>query len=214
MVNRKINIVVFASGGGSNFKAIYKAIEEKRLNADVVLLVASKRDIGAVEFAQEKGIPIEYYIQDDYESYDKMVEHLLDRFRDLKTDLICLAGFLKWIDPRIVNAYRNKIMNIHPALLPSFGGKGYYGIKVHEKVLEYGAKVTGVTIHFVDEEYDHGPIVLQRAVDIREDDTPKTLQKRVLAQEHDLYWRAVKIFQENKFKVEGRRVKILEKDND
>ena len=214
MDDKTLNIVVFASGGGSNFKAIHNAIEKKILNARVVLLVASKRNIGASEFAQEKGIPVKYYIKEEYSSYDTMIEEFIDEFKRLDTELIVLAGFLKLVDSRIVSNYRNRIMNIHPALLPSFGGKGYYGIRVHEAVLEYGAKVTGVTIHFVDEEYDHGPVIMQKAVYVEEGDTPEVLQKRVLVQEHDTYWRAIKLYQENRIKVEGRTVKILGKIDD
>ena len=214
MTEKKINVVVFASGGGSNFKAIHQAILDDNLKADIVLLIASKKGIGAVEYAEKNNIPVAYYIADEYGSNENMVCELLRRFEEIKTDLIVLAGFLKLVDSRIVESYRNRIMNIHPALLPSFGGKGYYGLRVHEKVLEYGAKLSGVTVHFIDEEYDHGPVILQRAVQVEEGDTPEILQKRILSHEHDVYWRAVKLFQEKRLKVEGRIVKISGKKND
>jgi len=123
--------------------------------------------------------------------------------------LICLAGYMRLVTPALIRRFPNRIMNIHPALLPAFGGKGMYGHRVHEAVIESGVRYTGVTVHFVDDQYDHGPIILQKVVDVLPDDTPDSLAARVLKEEHKLYARAVRLFADDRLRVEGRRVHIL-----
>lgn len=200
---------IFASGRGSNFQAIVQAIQDGKLSAQVKLLISNNPEAGAIAFANTKNIPVEVISSQNFPSREAFVEKLLQTLEFYEVNFIALAGYLKRIPPEIVRKYPNRILNIHPALLPSFGGKGMYGLKVHEAVLAYGCKVTGVTIHLVNEEYDAGPIVLQQCVPIQENDTPETLAERVLQVEHALYPMALQLFAENRIRVEGRRVTIL-----
>jgi len=193
-------IAVFASGRGSNFEAILKKTRQSRLKAEICLVVSGNPSAVALETAGREGIPC--HIQTPAETG----EELLALLKRHGVDLILLCGYMRKIPAVVVAAYPNAIMNIHPALLPAFGGKGCYGIHVHEKVIESGARITGVTVHFADLEYDQGPIILQRAVEVRDDDTPRILQARVLKTEHDVYWRAVDLVVRGKVRVEGRRV--------
>lgn len=200
---------IFASGRGSNFQAIVQAIQDGKLSAQVKLLISNNPEAGAIAFANTKNIPVEVISSQNFPSREAFVEKLLQTLEFYEVNFIALAGYLKRIPPEIVRKYPNRILNIHPALLPSFGGKGMYGLKVHEAVLAYGCKVTGVTIHLVNEEYDAGPIVLQQCVPIQENDTPETLAERVLQVEHALYPLALQLFAENRIRVEGRKVTIL-----
>ncbi len=200
---------IFASGRGSNFQAIVYAIQEKKLSAQVKVLISNNPEAGAIVFAKTQDIPVEVISSQDFPNRDSFVRKLVQTLESYGVNFIALAGYLKRIPPEIVRLYPNRILNIHPALLPSFGGKGMYGLKVHEAVLAYGCKVTGVTIHLVNEEYDAGPIVLQQCVPVLEDDTPETLAERVLQVEHILYPTALQLFAENRIRVEGRKVKIL-----
>ena len=193
-------IAVFASGRGSNFEAVLKKVKQGRLKAEFCLVVVSSAQAGIIAIAGKAKIPV-HVLQPD-----ESASALSGLLKSSGADLLMLAGYMKKIPAEVIRAYPNAIMNIHPALLPAFGGKGCFGIHVHEKVLEAGAKVTGVTVHFADDEYDHGPIILQKAVEVKDDDTPRSLQKRVLKTEHDLYWRAVDLVVRGKVKVEGRRV--------
>ena len=141
-----------------------------------------------------------------FTSENEYVNNFFELLRNYDIDLIVLAGYMKLIPVDIVKKFKNRIINIHPALIPSFCGKGLYGLKLHEAVLNYGAKVTGVTVHLVDEEYDTGPIVLQKTLKVKDDDTPESLQKRVLKWEHKMYPEAIKLFESKKFNIEGRKV--------
>ena len=141
-------------------------------------------------------------------SEENYADALLTTLREAQTDLICLAGFMRKVPDAVVSAYAGRIMNIHAALLPAFGGKGMYGLHAHQAVLDYGAKVSGCTVHFVDESYDTGPIILQTPVPVEEDDTAETLAARVLAAEHEAYPRAVALFAQGRLIVQGRRVRI------
>lgn len=200
---------IFASGRGSNFQAIVRAIQEGKLSAQVKILISNNPEAGAIAFAKSQGIPVEVISSKDFPTREAFVNTLAEVLESHEVDFIALAGYLKRIPPEIVHRYRNRILNIHPALLPSFGGKGMYGLKVHEAVLASGCKVTGVTIHLVDEEYDAGPIVLQQCVPVMDDDTPETLAERVLQVEHELYPKALQLFAENRIQIEGRKVKVL-----
>jgi phosphoribosylglycinamide formyltransferase-1 len=206
-----LRLAIFASGRGSNFRAILNAIAAKRLHAQVVLLISNRPDAGALEIARTAGIPIAVI---DEKYFVNMLDYeraLLEELAKHEVNFIVLAGFLRKIPAGVVRHFRHRIVNIHPALLPSFGGKGLYGHRVHEAVLAYGCKVTGVTVHLVDEEYDTGPPVLQRCVPVLDDDTPETLAARVLEVEHQLYPEALQLFAEDRIRIEGRRVHILPK---
>ena len=205
----KLRIAVLASGRGSNFEAILTAIADGRLNAEIGLVVSNKSSAGALEIARNHNIPAIHLTIKQFDSQEEFDTAFLKHLHDYNINFIILAGYLKMISPIIIKNYKYRILNIHPALLPSFGGKGLYGHFVHEAILEYGCKVSGVTVHIVDEEYDTGPIVMQKCVPVNEDDTPDTLAARVLKQEHQIYAQAIQLFVEDRILVEGRRVKIL-----
>ena len=205
-----LNLAVFASGRGSNFKAILQAIQEKKLDAEITLLVSNNTDAGCIETARENSIPVQVISRKEFLSRDEFVETIRSSLEKAGTDLIVLAGYMKKIPDEILEIYTNRIINIHPALLPSFGGRGMYGIKVHEAILNAGCKVTGVTVHFVVKEYDRGPIIAQQCVEVRPDDTPETLAARVLKTEHSIYWRTIQKFAEGKVFVSGSNVVVEE----
>ena len=191
-------IAIFASGGGSNFRKIYNQIQKGDIPAKIVLVVSNNPQCGAIIFASEQGL--ENFIVNDtrFPNLDTRDKLLFQALLKAEVELICLAGYIKLLPIRIVNEYKDRILNIHPALLPQFGGKGFYGMKVHEAVIEAGAAESGVTVHLVDEEYDHGKIIAQKKVKVRDGDTAKTLAKRVLKVEHDLYPKVVKAFCKNR----------------
>jgi phosphoribosylglycinamide formyltransferase-1 len=207
-----MNIAVFASGRGSNLMAILKAIEEGKLKARVVVVISNNSSAGALEIARSKGIDALHISRRQFSSDREYADKILSELRKRNVELIVLAGYMKKIPAEVVSEYRNRILNIHPALLPFFGGQGMYGINVHKAVIESGVKITGVTVHIVDEEYDHGPIVLQRAVEVKDDDTPETLAERVLKVEHEVYPEAIRLFVEGKVNVFGRKV-IIKNEN-
>jgi len=180
-------LAVFVSGSGTNFEAIQKSILKGKINGKIVLVISSNPNAGAIEKSKKFGIDCYVVREKDFTDYTKYVKRLSELLKEYNIDYILLAGYLKKIPSEIVQEYRWRILNIHPALLPKFGGKGMYGLNVHRAVLEAGEKVTGVTIHFVDEEYDHGPIIIQKKVKVKKNDTPESLQKRVLKIEHKLY---------------------------
>ncbi|NIR51173.1 phosphoribosylglycinamide formyltransferase [candidate division KSB1 bacterium] len=203
-----IRVAVFASGGGSNLNALLEAVQSGRLDASIVLVISNKAEAGALQIAREYGVPAVHISQKSLPSDDEFNKAILTALKEHGVDMIALAGYLKKIDSCIIREYKNRILNIHPALLPSFGGKGMYGLKVHQAVLDYGCKVAGVTVHLVDEEYDTGPPILQRCVPVEPDDTPETLAARVLEQEHKIYAEALQLFAENRVKIQGRKVSI------
>ena len=189
-----LNIGVLISGGGTNLQAIIDETKSGGINGTVKLVISNKEDAYGLERARLSKIKAVYETDED-----KIIELL----KENNIDLIVLAGYLKIITPKFVDEFRNKIINIHPSLIPSFCGKGYYGEKVHQGVIDYGAKVTGATVHFVDEGADTGAIIMQEAVNVEQDDDAKSLAKRVLEVEH-------RIFCENKLSIQGRRVFINE----
>ncbi len=201
-----MNLCVLASGWGSNLSSIIHSGKTGKISSDIVLVISNNSASNALNIARENQIPAVHLSIKQFGLEDEYVRKFLELLRTYKVDMIILAGYLKMIPQQIVRNYKNKILNIHPALIPSFCGKGLYGLKVHEAVLNYGAKVTGVTIHLVDEEYDTGPIVLQKTVPVNDDDTPETLQKRVLTVEHEIYPEAIKLFETKKFNITGRKV--------
>lgn len=206
-----LNVGILVSGGGSNLQAIIDKVESGYIkNVKIVTVVSSRPDAYALERAKQhgiKGICISRKTFNNIEEYD---EALISHFKAFEVDLVVMAGFLSILGERFTRAYKGRVINIHPALIPSFCGKGFYGIIPHQKVLESGVKVTGATVHFVELEADAGPIILQKAVYVQEDDTPEILQKRVMEQaEWEILPEAVRLFAENRLVVEGRRVKII-----
>ncbi len=205
-------IAVLVSGGGTNLQALIDAQARGELtNGQIVAVLSSREGAYALERAKAAGIPGYVVPRKAFPSNQAMTLALVDKLRELNIDLVVLAGFLHILTEEMVQAYPNAILNVHPALIPSFCGAGFYGLHVHEKALEYGVKVSGATVHFVTEEPDGGPIVLQQAVEVREGDTPEVLQKRIMEQaEWKILPQAVALFCQDRLKVEGRIVRILE----
>jgi phosphoribosylglycinamide formyltransferase-1 len=204
----KIRIAVLASGRGTNLQAIIDATESGYIPGRVIVVISDKRDAYALERARKHGIEALFLDPSSCSSRDEYDKLLGDEIERRGADLICLAGFMRILSPSFISRFRNRIMNIHPALLPSFGGVGMYGERVHKAVLDYGVKITGCTVHFVTEDVDGGPIIIQEAVPVLDDDTPETLAKRVLEHEHRIYPEAIKLFAEGRLEIVGRRVRI------
>jgi phosphoribosylglycinamide formyltransferase-1 len=204
-----MNIAIFASGRGSNFKAILNAIDAGELPARASLLLSNRSDAGAMETAREHCIPTIHISRKMFASEEEFAYRMLGALDERKAELIALAGYLKHIPPGVIERYRNRIVNIHPALLPSFGGQGMYGHFVHEAVIASGVKVSGATVHLVDEEYDRGPILLQKTVDVGLHDTPESLAEKVLKLEHEIFPLALKAFAEGRVKIEGNKAWVL-----
>ncbi len=204
----KLRIAVFASGGGSNFGAMLKAIDKGELNAESVLLLTDRAGIGAIDKAEDRDIPVAVLPPSNFEGEGAFAEALLNTLANHQADFIALAGYLKKIPSSVVDAFKHRMVNVHPALLPAFGGKGMYGERIHEAVIEAGCRVSGVTVHLVDSDYDTGPIVLQEPVAVRQDDTARSLAARVLQAEHRVYPEALQLFAEGRVEVDGRTVHI------
>ena len=203
---RTFNIVVLVSGRGTNLQALIDAVENGEINGKIVAVVSNRKNAYALERARKHGIDAIYIPAkkgESREDYDRRLAKIVD---DKEADLIVLAGFLRILSPWFVRRYRWKVINIHPSLLPAFAG--LYGENVHRAVIEHGCKVSGCTVHFVDEEVDHGPIIVQRCVEVRDDDTPETLAARVLEKEHECLVEAVRLISEGRVTVEGRRTRI------
>lgn len=179
-------LCVFASGSGTDFQSVIDGVNTGKIDGKIVLLVASRPDIYAVERAKKNGIEVAVFRKKGYESAEKMYDALIPMLKEKGVELIILAGYLTVLTPNIVAAYRDKIINIHPSLIPKYCGDGYYGMRVHEAVIAAGEKESGATVHFVDEGTDTGKIIEQRKVPVLSDDTPETLQKRILEVEHEL----------------------------
>lgn len=207
-----LKLAVCVSGGGTNLQAIIDAVESGAItDTEISVVISNNRDAYALERARQHGIEAVCISPKDYESRDAFNEDFLARLDSYGVGLVVLAGFLVVVPECMIQAYRNRIINIHPSLIPSFCGKGYYGLKVHEGVLARGVKVTGATVHFVDEGTDTGPIILQKAVEVREGDTPQSLQLRVMEQaEWVLLPRAIDLIARNKVSVIDGQVRIDE----
>lgn len=206
------NIAVLVSGGGTNLQALLDAEKAGRIrNGRIVRVISSKPGVFALERAKRHGIPTTVVERKAYSTIDAFSAALLKALEDCGADIVVLAGFLSIIDETVIKRYPNKILNIHPSLIPAFCGKGYYGLRVHEEVLRYGVKLTGATVHFVNEVTDGGAILLQKAVEVWPDDTPETLQRRVMEEaEWRLLPQAVSLLCEGRVKVEGRIARILD----
>ena len=205
-------IAVLVSGGGTNLQALIDAQQAGRLQGgEIVAVLSSRAGAYALERAAKAGIPGYVVARKDFDSNQAMTVALVEKLKALSIDLVVLAGFLHILTGEMVAAYPNAILNVHPALIPSFCGKGAYGLHVHEMALSYGVKVTGATVHLVTEEPDGGPIVLQKAVAVREGDTPESLQRRVMEEaEWIILPQAVSLFCQDRLTVEGRIVHIKE----
>jgi phosphoribosylglycinamide formyltransferase 1 len=201
-----LRIAVLVSGGGTTLQNFIDQIADGQLGVEIVQVVGSRADAFGIERARRARLPVAVVNAKEL-GREAFSERIFDHCRQAQAELVCLAGFLHYL--RIPEDYALRVMNIHPALLPAFGGKGMYGHHVHEAVLEHGVKVTGCTVHFADHEYDHGPIIIQRAIPVLEDDTPETLAFRVFEQECIAYPEAIRLFAEKKLHVDGRRVRII-----
>lgn len=205
-----LRIGVMVSGGGTNLQAILDRIEDGTLkNCCVVTVVSSNSKAYAIERAKKKNIPVAVISRRNFDNEEDYDRALIEHMKNHQVGLVVLAGFLSRLGEGFVQEYNNRIINVHPSLIPSFCGKGYYGIIPHQKALEYGVKITGATVHFVEPEYDSGPIILQKAIEVLPDDTPETLQKRVMEQcEWKLLPEAIRLFSQGRLSVEGRKVII------
>jgi len=206
------HIAVLVSGGGTNLQALMDAQNRGELpGGDITAIISSTPQAYALTRARQAGIPAYTIARRDYPSVGEMTVALVELLHQLEIDLVVMAGFLLIVSKKLIEAYPNAIINVHPALIPAFSGPGCYGIHVHERALEYGVKLSGATVHFVSEECDGGPIILQKAVEVLPSDTPETLQQRIMEQaEWDLLPRAVSLFCQDRLRVEGRIVHILE----
>lgn len=202
-------IAVFASGGGTDFQSVIDANERDNF-CEISVLIASKSGIGAIERAKKHGIRAEVFAKADYPDLETLYSALTELLKELSIDYIVLAGWLKIIPESFIKNFEDRIINIHPSLIPSFCGGGFYGLRVHKAVLDYGAKISGCTVHFVNEVPDGGAIIAQRAVKVADGDTPETLQSRILEEEHKLLPYCVKKLCEGKVIKEGRKVIVLD----
>lgn len=202
------NIVVLVSGGGTNLQALIDAQESGKIkNGKITCVISSKADAYALERAKKHNIKTRVLVRKDYADSVEYSKDILKALQEEKADLVVYAGFMIILDELVVKAMPYKMINVHPALIPSFCGKGYYGLHVHEEALKKGVKVTGATVHFVTEVCDGGPIILQKAVQVHNDDTPETLQKRVMQEaEWEILPQAVSLFCEDKLEVRDDRV--------
>jgi len=198
-----MNIAVFASGRGTNFSAVARAIKNGLIKADLSLLVCDNPKAGVIARAKRAGVKLALIKREECGSRKDFEDKIIQRLKEEKIDLVVLAGFMRILSPEFVREYNSRIVNIHPALLPSF--KGGEAIK---DAFNYGARITGVTVHFVDEEMDHGPVILQQALKIEEEDTLESLEAKIHKIEHKLYPQAIRLFTEGKLKLEGRKVRI------
>ena len=204
----KKRIAVFASGGGTDFQSVIDANGKEKF-CDIVYLIASRDGIGAIDRAKKHGINTAVFAKKDYPDLEKLYAELTYLLNINRVDYIVLAGWLKIIPESFIKAFEDRIINIHPSLIPSFCGAGMYGLNVHKAVLEYGAKVSGCTVHFVNEIPDGGAIIAQTAVEVKEGDTPESLQSRILEKEHELLPYCVKKLCAGKIKKSGRKVTVL-----
>ena len=202
-----LKLAVLLSGSGTTLENIFEHVERGELPAEVAVVVSSLSKAYGLERARKRGVPTRVLVRKKHPSIQAYSQAVFEAVREHRADLVCLAGFMVQIS--VPPGYVGRIMNVHPALIPSFCGKGWYGHFVHEAVVDSGVKLTGCTVHFVDDEYDHGPIIIQRPVHVAEDDTPETLAEKVQAEERKAYPEAIGLFAAGRLKVEGRKVRVL-----
>ncbi len=204
---KTINLAVLISGSGTTLQNLIDKTGDKTLDARIQTVISSSPDAYGLKRARQNNIPGTVIKYKDYGNPEEFSDTIIKEIEKYNIDLIILAGFMHFL--KIPDKFFAKVMNIHPGLIPSFCGKGYYGRHVHKAVIESGVKVSGCTVHFVDNEYDHGPIIIQRTVPVHEDDTPDTLEQRVFKEECIAYPEAIRLFAEGRLKIEGRRVRVL-----
>jgi phosphoribosylglycinamide formyltransferase-1 len=200
---KKGRVAIFLSGRGSNFMAIHDAIVAGTINAEIVLVFSNKKEAPGLKIAQERNLETLYLNPKEFPSKEAYDEAIMQEMQETNVDLICLAGYMKILTAPFCNAFKNRIINIHPALLPSFPG-----LHVQQKAIDWGVRYSGATVHFVTAEVDMGPIILQAVVPVLQDDTEETLSERILEQEHKIYPETVKLYFEGRLEVRGRRVHI------
>lgn len=205
---QKVRIGVLVSGGGTNLQALIDEINDKEINGEIIAVVADRKEIYAIERAKNNNIKALIVDRKKYADNVSFNNVLIESLQELNIELVVLAGFLTILNKSFVNTFRNKIINIHPSLIPAFCGKGYYGEKVHKAVIDYGAKVSGATVHFVDEGTDSGPIILQDYVYVDDDETTESLKRKVLNLEHELLPKAVRLYCLGGLIIDGRKVYI------
>ena len=208
-VSNMLNLAILISGSGTTLQNLIDKINDKTLNANIQIVISSAPDTYGVKRAEQNNIPVTIVQRKGFNNSEIFSNTIINEIEKYSVDLIILAGFLHLF--KIPDKYTGKVMNIHPGLIPSFCGKGYYGHHVHEAVIESGVKVSGCTVHFVDNEYDCGPIIIQRVVQVHEDDSPETLAQRVFKEECIAYPEAINLFAEGRLKIEERKVKVLNK---
>lgn len=204
-----MRIAVLLTGSGTTLENLFQKRDAGALDVEIVAVLSSRADAFGLERARKRGIPAHVVERKKFVLPEDFSAAIFETLAPYKPDLICLAGFMSLL--KIPDAYAHRVINIHPALLPAFGGKGYYGNKVHESVLKAGCKITGCTVHFVDNEYDQGPIVAQRSVPVLDDDTVESLAARVQAAEREIYPEAIQLVAQGRLKIEGRTVKVQQK---
>jgi len=211
---RSIRIAVLASGRGTNLQAIIDASERGEIPGTVVVVASDNPKAGALDRARAAGIPVLVLSVRSFPTREKFEERLAEAVQSYHPNLVCLAGFMRILSPAFVQHFAGRMMNIHPALLPAFGGVGMYGEHVHRAVLDRGVRVSGCTVHFVDDVPDGGPIILQAAVRVDPEDTVMTLAARIAEVEHRLYPQAIQLFAQGRLQIEGRRVRIFDAPTD
>lgn len=203
-----LKIGVLISGSGSNLQSLIDEINKKNINGEIAVVISNNEDAYGLKRAKIHNIDAIFINEKNYENFELFNEQIITELKSRKVNLVVLAGYIKILSNKFIEEFKNKIINIHPSLIPSFCGKGYYGIKVHQAAIDYGVKISGVTVHFVDEGADTGPIILQESVKVLTEDTAETLQKKVLILEHRLLPLVVKMYCENRLHVDGRKVII------
>lgn len=204
---RRLRIAVLISGGGTTLENFNAAIGAGRLHAEIPLVIASRRDCGGIGKAERAGIPVRVIVRKEFPSVEAFSSEIFAACRAVEADVVALAGFLSLV--HVPDDYLGRVMNIHPSLIPAFCGHGYHGHHVHEEALARGVKVSGCTVHFADNQYDHGPIIVQRCVPVSFDDTPDTLAARVFTAECEAYPEALELFRQQRLRIEGNRVSVL-----
>jgi len=198
-----INIGVLVSGRGTNLQAIIEAIEEGKIAGEIKVVISDNPDAYALKRAQQYHIDTRYIHFKEFKNREDYDKEIIKTLKEKKIELVVLAGYMRILSPYFIRSYKNKIINIHPALLPSFRG-----LHAQKQAVEYGAKISGCTVHFVDEGVDSGPIILQKAVEVSDDDTEESLAEKILKEEHQIYPRAIQLFSESRLMIKGRRVFI------
>ena len=206
----QVKIGVLISGSGTNLQSLIDNINNNSIDGEIAVVISNKNHAYGLERARQNNIDAVYVNQKNYDNFEQFNDAIIEELKDHGVELVVLAGYLKILSSKFIEEFRNRIINIHPSLIPSFCGKGFYAIKVHEAVIDYGVKISGATVHFVDEGADTGPIIIQEAVEIESYDTADTLQQKILIIEHKILPLAVKYYCSGRIQISGRKVKIKE----